>query len=157
MQYVEKESVAKEIDALPHQHLFFSTIRYGMPYHIFTQQPFKLSDTVEVLLVTGIAEPGPLKKYLQDKTATYHQLNFGDHQIFTIDDLKDITKKFENIEAVSKIILTTEKDAVRLTKFSNVLAGLPLYVIPIEHEFLFNEELQFNELVKAFIHNFNYS
>ncbi|MEO5996018.1 MAG: tetraacyldisaccharide 4'-kinase [Chitinophagaceae bacterium] len=157
MQYEEKELIAKEIDALPHQHLFFSTIRYGTPYHIFTHEPFKLSDRVEVLLVTGIADPGPLKKYLQDKTATYHQLNFSDHQIFTIDDLKDITTKFENIEATTKIILTTEKDAVRLTKFSNSLAGLPLYVIPIEHEFLFNEELQFNEFVKAFIHNFNYS
>jgi tetraacyldisaccharide 4'-kinase len=153
----EMNNVEKEIKPLPHQHLFFSTINYGLPYHIFTREPFHLARNTEVLLVTGIANPAPLKKYLQEKNETYHQMSFKDHQIFTIDDLKEITKKFENIQSPSKIILTTEKDAVRLTKFSNILTDLPLYVIPIEHQFLFNGDQQFNELVKGFIHNFNYT
>lgn len=153
----QMDDIEKEISPLPYQHLFYSTIRYGLPYHIFTRELFQLNNNLEVLLVTGVANPGPLNKYLQEKTAACYQLNFNDHQIFTIDDLKDIIKKFDSIEATSRIILTTEKDAVRLTKFSNALTGVPLYVIPIEHEFLFKGGQQFNNLVKAFIHNFNYT
>ncbi len=151
------ENIEIEIAPLPHQHLFYSAISYGLPYHIFTRELFPLNNKLEVLLVTGIANPAPLKKYLQEKTAAYYQLNFSDHQIFTIDDLKDIIEKFNSIEATFKMVLTTEKDAVRLTKFSNALTNLPLYVIPIEHEFLFKGGQQFNNLVKTFIHNFNYT
>ncbi len=153
----QMESIKTEISPLPHQHLFYSSINYGQPYHIFTTELFQLHKKLEVLLVTGIANPGPLKKYLQEKTAAYYQINFNDHQIFTIDDLKDIIKRFNDIESTSKIVLTTEKDAVRLTKFSKALDGLPLYVIPIEHEFLSKGGQQFNSLVKSFIHNFNYT
>lgn len=153
----EKEEITAEIAPLANQHLFFSTIRYGIPYHIVSKEQSSLSKEVEVLLVTGIANPDPLKRFLEENSARYHQLSYNDHQIFTIDDLKDIIKKFDNIEADPKIILTTEKDAVRLTKFENVLKDLPLYVIPIQHEFLFHAAGQFNKLVQGFIHNFKLS
>jgi len=59
------------------------------------------------------------------------------------------------MDADKKIILTTEKDAVRLTKFSDKLQELPLYVLPIRHQFLFDESEQFNMAVISFIQNFN--
>ena len=52
----------------------------------------------EILLVTGIANPRPLKKLLEDYSNSYQMLQFSDHHIFTIDDLKDIKQKFENIK-----------------------------------------------------------
>ena len=58
------------------------------------------------------------------------------------------------MEASKKIILTTEKDAMRLLKYESELNNLPLYVIPIEHQFLFNEGQAFNNIVRTFIHNF---
>ncbi|MEP6700478.1 MAG: tetraacyldisaccharide 4'-kinase, partial [Bacteroidota bacterium] len=61
-----------------------------------------------------IANPRPLKKMLEEHSNSYHMLQFSDHHIFTIDDLKEIKHKFGNIETKNKIILTTEKDAVRL-------------------------------------------
>ena len=75
--------------------------------------------------------------------------------IFTIDDLNEIKQKFEKIETTNKIILTTEKDAVRLAKFTNEIAELPFYVIPIRHQFLFKEGMQFDKLVTDFIQNFS--
>ena len=92
----------------------------------------------EVLLVTGIANPGPLKKFLEERFNGYDELAYSDHHIFTIDDLKNILKKFNQIQATDKIILTTEKDAVRLQKFSHELKELPLYVMPIQPVFLFH-------------------
>jgi len=63
-------------------------------------------------------------------------------------------KRFNAISASNKIILTTEKDAVRLVKFDQELAGMPLYVVPIELEFLFNDGHRFNGLIGTFIKDF---
>jgi tetraacyldisaccharide 4'-kinase len=78
-------------------------------------------------------------------------IHFPDHHIFSIDDWKEIKNRFEKIENKQKIILTTEKDAVRLVKFGEELENVPLYVIPIEHFFLFNEREIFLKLVTGFI------
>ena len=108
----------------------------------------------EVLLVTGIANPSPLKKLLEEKSNGYHLLQYPDHHVFSIDDLVEIHKRFDNIEAAEKIILTTEKDAVRLNKFSAEIAGLPFYIIPVRHRFLFNDADRFFERVSTFITEF---
>jgi tetraacyldisaccharide 4'-kinase len=153
----EKQDVIDEIEPLDNQQVFFTSIRYGTPYHIVSRDSFLITEDMEILLVTGIANPKPLKKLLQEKAAAYFELSFSDHHIFTIDDLKEILKRFEEITAGTKILLTTEKDAVRLTKFENELKELPFYVMPIEQEFLFNEGERFDNLVRAFINNFKHN
>ena len=149
-----RKKIIKEINPKPGQHVFFTAIEYGDARHIKTKNIYKLTDKTEVLLVTGIANPKPLEAMLEVNCKTYSVLQYPDHHIFTIDDLRDINKKFKQIESADKIILTTEKDAVRLVKFDNELTGLPLFVIPIRHDFLFGEEGKFNELVINFIRNF---
>ncbi|MFT3933400.1 MAG: tetraacyldisaccharide 4'-kinase [Chitinophagaceae bacterium] len=150
----ERDAIINELAPLPKQPVFFTAIRYGMPYHIVSKATAKVTAEVEVLLVTGIANPRPLKNLLQERSKTYYQMAYNDHHIFTIDDLKDIKKRFDAIAASNKIILTTEKDAVRLVKFENELANMPLYVVPIELEFLFNDAQKFNGLVNGFIKEF---
>lgn len=151
----EMEDIKKELDPLSHQQVFFSTISYGIPYHIITKSNFLITEQTEVLLVTGIANPLPLKKMLVEAAATYYEMAYNDHHIYTIDDLKDMLKRFKSIQATNKMILTTEKDAVRLLKFEQELADLPLYIIPIEQSFLNREAPKFNQAVQTFIRNFN--
>jgi len=151
----EKLAFKQEIKPLPHQQLFFTTIRYGLPYHIISKKEVSLNTATEVLLVSGIANPLPLKKYLQDATKTYYEILYGDHHIFRIDDWKEIAKRFNNIPTENKIILTTEKDAVRLIKFGQTLQDYPIYVIPIEIQFLFNEGHQFTDIISKFITDFS--
>jgi tetraacyldisaccharide 4'-kinase len=152
----EKEDILKEIDPLSTQHVFFTANKYGEIYHIIdTDKKFRLVPETEVLLVTGIANPQPLKDLLIEFADTYYMLHYPDHHIFTIDDWKDIKRRFDKIEAKEKIILTTEKDAVRLAKFGEQLKDVPLYVIPLEHHFLFNERDEFLSLIKGFITDFN--
>ncbi len=88
----ERQQLEKEIRPLAHQRLFFSSIRYGQPYHIITKQTIQLAPELEVLLVSGIANPEPLKKYLHEVADTYYELLYSDHHIFSIDDLKEIQK-----------------------------------------------------------------
>ena len=150
----EANDIQEEIQPLRQQHLFFTSIVYGQPYHIATHASFALNKDTEVLLIAGIANPAPLKKMLEENSKTYYLNSFPDHHIFTIDDLKEIKKRFERMDAVSKIILTTEKDATRLIKFREDVNNLPLYVIPIQHRFLFHSSEAFNSIVIKFIENF---
>lgn len=152
----EKQKLIHEINPLSFQHVFFTAIEYGKLYHIITKDGLALDSKTEILLVTGIANPRPLKKLLEEYSSSYHLLQYSDHHIFTIDDLKEIKQKFEQIETPDKIILTTEKDAVRLVKFNPDITGLPLYVIPVRHHFLFNEGDSFDKLVTDFIQNFKH-
>jgi tetraacyldisaccharide 4'-kinase len=151
----KSKKITEEIKLQEHQQIFFSSIEYGTPYHILEPAThYHLHRELELLLVTGIANIAPLKKYILDHTNTYEKISFSDHHVFTIDDLKEIEKKFEKISYPKKIILTTEKDAVRLVKFKEQLAHLPLYVLPIHHRVLFNQEDDFKNTVSAFIKNF---
>jgi tetraacyldisaccharide 4'-kinase len=150
----EKNKIIKEIDPVPGQHLFFTTTEYGEPYHIITKEKRSISLNDEVLLVCGIANPEPLKNYLVKHAKTYYQQSYPDHYIFSIDDLKDIRKKFEDISSANKIIITTEKDAVRLMKFNAELIHLPVFVIPVQHRFMFGEGIQFDGIVATFIEKF---
>jgi len=150
----ERKKIVKQIHPLTGQHIFFTTIDYGTPYHIVHNVKRNITENDEVLLVCGIANPRPLKQFLFDHAGTYYQIDYRDHHIFTIDDLSDIIERFRNISADSKFIITTEKDAVRLSKFKQQLTELPLYVLPIRHRFLFEEESSFNNLIFNYIANF---
>ena len=150
----ERREITIEIDPLAHQQVFFSAIQYGQPYHITQRNTTAIDDSVEVLLVTGIANPAPLKRWLDEHSRTYYELEYGDHHIFSIDDLHTITRRFDSIPARKKVILTTEKDAVRLIKFHQELEAWPFYVLPIEPRFLFGEASRFTKLIVTFITHF---
>jgi tetraacyldisaccharide 4'-kinase len=150
----KKQDIIEEIKPQAHQRLFFSTITYGAPYHLFTGERADITRDSEVLLVTGIANPRPLKKYLSDNTSAYYEMVYDDHHIFSIDDLRDIRKRFEGLLSNKRIIITTEKDATRLVKFRQSLADYPVYVLPIQVQFLFGDENAFTELIANFIQAF---
>ncbi len=151
----ERDEIVERINPEQHQSLFFTTIKYETPYHIYNpadQWILTLRD--EVLLVCGIANPLPLKNYIHENTDTYYQLSYSDHHIFSIEDLHEIRDKFDQIKSKSKLILTTEKDAVRLVKYTEELNNIPLYVLPIKPKFLFDSERNFNELVLNYVAQF---
>lgn len=150
----ERKELIVEINPQEHQQVFFSSIQYGTPVHITQGTPGVIDETVEVLLVTGIANPEPLKRWLDERSDTYYELSYSDHHIFTIDDLQTIIRRFNSITAPNKLIVTTEKDAVRLIKFRQELASWPFYVLPIETRILFNEQPRFTDLIITFISNF---
>jgi tetraacyldisaccharide 4'-kinase len=150
----EKNQLTKEIKPTVKQQIFFSAISYGQPYQVITRENWKMNKSTEVLLISGIANPGPLKKHLEEKFNGYDELAYSDHHIFTIDDLNFILKRFNQIQSPEKILLTTEKDAVRLQKFSQQLRDLPFFVMPIQPVFLFHEENQFTSLITTFIQEF---
>ena len=153
----QKQKLIRAIHPLNTQQIFFTAIEYGIPYHIHSNILRTVTAADEVLLVCGIANPKPLKEYLLQHASTYYQKDYADHHIFSIDDLQEIKEAYQQIDNQHKFILTTEKDAVRLTKFRDELQNIPLFVIPIRHKFLFEEGEQFNAAVLSFIRNFKFN
>lgn len=147
----DKNAIIRELNPTATQTVYFTCIEYGEPYHIFSRHSKVLEADLDLLLITGIANPKPLKDYLTSRVHGYDMMRFADHHIFSSVDLADIKKQFARLPESNRMILTTEKDAVRLEKFGNELAHLPMYVIPIEHRFLFQESDRFHRQLLDFI------
>jgi tetraacyldisaccharide 4'-kinase len=145
---IERTRLEKAIQPKPHQSLYFSYITYGefMPFHKETINPFTKAYYFErhysIVLFTGIANTEPLEYYLKDKAKTVVPVHFPDHHSFTVNDIQNVRKIFDNIAPANKILLTTEKDAMRLKtpELSALLEHLPLFYIPIEIEFHQNDK-----------------
>ena len=150
----ERDEIIAELNPTPEQTVYFTAIEYAAPYHLFNKIVTHITQDADVLLVSGIANPKPLQDFLTDHVHSYDMLRYPDHHIFDSDDLKDIKKHFEKIKSSNKLILTTEKDGVRMQKFETDLAGHPVYILPIRHHFLFNDAGKFNRQVTNFILSF---
>lgn len=143
----KRYEIMQELNPLPHQSVFFTSIQYETPYHIITKEEKQLSKQHEILLVCGIANPQPLTDYIHEATKTYDALFYSDHHIYTLENLLEIEERLEQIKDDNKMIVTTEKDAVRLIKFKDKVEKLPLYVLPIAVQFLFGQEDAFKTLI----------
>lgn len=146
----ESMAIREELSPAKEQEIFFTTLVYGEITHIIDRDKLPAGKLTSVLLVTGIANPLPLQQFVRSVAERMETVRYSDHHIYTIDDLKDIRSRFAELEG-NKIILTTEKDAVRLYKFENELKELPLYVIPVKHHFLFGEEEKFLRKVCGYV------
>ncbi len=122
--------------------IYFSTIIHQQ----FKPLNHEIEHIENILLVSGIANPQPLIKHLENKF-NLELMSFKDHHIFTESDITKIQQKFDNFATDNKIILTTEKDAVRLNNYLKTNPGklYPWYSIPIAIGIL-EEEKFFNEL-----------
>jgi len=141
----EKATVRSRLAPLPHQQVLFSHMKYGQPIAL-TDAAHKMTNPppleLAALLVTGIAQPDPLLKYLKKSSPALQHLKLPDHYRFTQTDAQQIQILFDNFAASEKIILTTEKDAMRLstTQLTQATQHLPIFYIPIEVAFQDSQE-----------------
>lgn len=98
------------------------------------------------LVVTGIAKPQPLLDYLQPQFKEIIHLAYRDHHSFSLTDLQKISRTFAHIDTSEKIIITTEKDMQRLPP--SFIEKHPLYFLPIEQVFLYDQAPAFDRIVK---------
>lgn len=142
-----------------HQQLFFSCISYSPLISINPQFPFvdiKDLSTQTILLVTGIAQPQSLLDHLNSLNINTVHLKFRDHHDFKPEDATKIITTYNKLNKTGKeIIITTEKDAVKL-RHQTALNAWPMYYLPIEIEILNNQGSEFNKSIKNFVTNFKY-
>lgn len=105
---LQKTKFKEKLEFDPNK-IFFSKIVYG--------EQIAFGKSVEhpksVLLVTGIAHPELLKKRLA-QNFILEDIRYPDHHNFTRTDLAEIHAKFDKFDHPDAVIMTTEKDFVRI-------------------------------------------
>lgn len=120
MSPIDLRLLDKRLQLMPYQKLFFSRFEYlplkpvfvdDAPYHASLAS---LTSSDAVMVLTGIANPRPLVRHLQAYPFRKLVEHFPDHHDFTRSDIMKIEEKFRNMKGERRIIVTTEKDAMRL-------------------------------------------
>ena len=101
-----------------------------------------MTNDMEVLVVSGIAQPKPMLSYLSQHVASVNAISFADHHHFSQKDWKKIQKCFDEMSGSNKCIVVTEKDAVKLRAQKIIPESLKdkVWVLPIKVSFLQNAE-----------------
>jgi len=145
------------LNPLNYQKIFFSYYDYKPPYYLFnSNQRIRLVPQLNILLISAIARTEYLVNYLENQVNTVSILQYEDHHYFTNYDVSNLKRNFELMDAQPKIILTTEKDAMRLELHRDFLIDnkLPVFVLPVEVMFQGNDGEEFDDTIKQFLLNF---
>lgn len=125
------------------QKVFFSSIGYDENvYGREKMLPDNNLNYYDILLITGIANPKPLLNHLAKFSQRVKHLKFRDHYNFTDADIKNILAEYKKLGEY-KLILTTEKDFVRLKTFDylrDLVYYWPINVV-IDKKEEFNQEI----------------
>lgn len=153
---IDIRNITKDIKPLPHQRIFFTWLKYGELYSF--ADPGHILSTLNdlyrynILAFTGIGNPAPMLTYLREYAAQVAHIQFSDHYNYSSSDLESIREKFEALDGGFKILVTTEKDAMRLMKpdLIEIANKLPLYIIPVEVDFK-DKTQEFNETILNYV------
>jgi tetraacyldisaccharide 4'-kinase len=155
---IDRRIITTDLKAYPYQDVYFSTFDYGKPISVFNNLPIEnIPENLagyKVLLVTGIANPKPLIDYIENqKVAEIVLFDFPDHHNFSKKDIELIETRFNDINTTKKIIITTEKDAMRLQIFSNIADNLKKnwFYLPIRVVFQNNQNETFNKQIIDYV------
>lgn len=151
----EAARIRKEMALQAGQKMFFTTFGYGEAYPLFPQAVPVAEQCLfgkPVLLVTGIAKPAPLRRYLEQTAASVMELAFPDHHNFITIDLRRMSDALASLPQ-DAVVVTTEKDAERLVEMSGLDNRLRrcLLVQPITVRFLFGQQEEFNQNILDYV------
>ena len=151
---MEFRVLTKAMDLYPFQKLYFTSINYDTPQGVFEEKQIefdKLQD-YHVLLLTGIASPKQMEHDLKPMTKDITNLSFGDHHSFKGKDIDRINDAFESMPE-PRIIITTEKDAVRLRETEGLYEKVKsnMYELPIKVSFMLDQQDNFNEKIISYV------
>lgn len=150
----EQDKIIDKVQPLPWQRVFFTTISYGQLQDSMGEKTDILIDNdTTVFLLTGIANPVALITHLQRATSHIIHHKYPDHHSFSLKNITKLADEFAACTAQKKVVITTEKDAMRLLEHELLQAvnALPVLVLPIGVRFLNNDEHGFDQLVKEYV------
>ncbi|HTX88959.1 MAG TPA: tetraacyldisaccharide 4'-kinase [Bacteroidales bacterium] len=147
---ITRRRLLEKVNPLPRQQVFFSYIQYGDPLPVFDfTDPCFATRPAYILLFTGIAQDYPLKEHLERLCRDLIVVRYPDHHHYTLKDFESLKKQFEDLPGHKKILVTTEKDAMRLKtpEAATVFRNLPLFFVPIEIRFHGNDQPAFDQII----------
>ncbi|MEX1003260.1 MAG: tetraacyldisaccharide 4'-kinase [Crocinitomicaceae bacterium] len=145
----EKAAVVKQIKPLKSQSVFFSRIMYGDVFDF--KGNITTFDNRKIIVVTGIANATPFLQMLSKKAEIIKHFNFNDHHKFRRAELESIHNLFDKFAEEKPLILTTEKDAMRLLadEFAEIIKPYPWCYQSIE--ILIDRKNEFDKLITCYV------
>ena len=119
--------------------IFFSIITYQSFEPVFASLSKQKYDSQQaIILLTGIANAHLLQEKIAKEYHLLMHIALADHHHYTKKSAEKIVKIYQKLQHKNPIILTTEKDFVKLQnpEIAVLLQHLPLYYLPIAIEFL---------------------
>ncbi len=149
---ITRRRIIEELKPHNHQHIYFSYIKYQDPVSVFdTLNPEFPAKLTNILLFTGIANDYPLREHLERMCSELVVMKFADHHPYTVKDLEAITRTYHDLPTQKKLIITTEKDVMRLKtpELGTYLKNLPLFCVSMEIDFHGTDKEKFdNEILR---------
>ena len=133
----------KDFTLNPFQHLYFTSVKPDHPKPVFEGKEniaFPGNDP-QILLVTGIARPETAMDLAKTLSPDVSMLAYSDHHHYTAGDIQTINRTFREMKSNNKVILTTEKDAVKFRMLPGAFESIRRYVyfLPISVSILNND------------------
>ncbi|MCM1037273.1 MAG: tetraacyldisaccharide 4'-kinase [Bacteroides sp.] len=149
----------KDLDLFPYQALFFSRYAYQQLQPLFADSvasvPYLdwMTERDAILAVAGIGNPRPFVRYLKSFQPRVRVNIFGDHHAFTRRDMDLLRRRYETMRGERRIIVTTEKDAVRMASSPYFPAELRevTYYLPVKVEFEHRGSEEFTDTLRRML------
>ncbi len=146
----EQVAITRELALGPEQPVYFTTFEYGSQYPVFSdyKNTLSLSKDTYTIALAGIANPSGFFEYVAAQTTMVEAIAFPDHHAYTVREIKAIFERLSKVDAPTKAIITTEKDAVRLSDLPlHVDIQSALYFVSIDVVFVDGKSVEFNKQI----------
>ena len=144
--------VRNSLGLYPYQSLYFSRMEQGEALPLFadrTEKRIRRGD--RVIVMAGIADPGPLLHETGSRYDVVDTLIFNDHHTYRVSDIRKMEQLLGMYE--DAVIVTTEKDAVKLTNRSRIPETVQrkLYYVPVQVSFVGDSEAEFLRQIELYV------
>ncbi len=147
----EKMALRSRVKHYSQAPVFFTGYEAGPPVFVNPDHPSKFPEErwkEQALFVFSAIANGSkwADPYLELFKENVGELCYPDHHRYTKRDIELVIKKWNS--AGKPMVITTEKDWMRLMEFHTLLKDLPLFYFPIHVRFL-DEEKEFESLLRS--------
>jgi tetraacyldisaccharide 4'-kinase len=152
MKPMDYRILQRAMNLMPFQNMYYTTMVQKPLRPLFPDEAPEIYDETQlpaVLMITGIASPEHMIADFEGKCKKLVLMKFPDHHYFTASDVEAINLQYRMMEKPA-VIITTEKDGVRLTSTPGLsdIVRKSIYIQPIEVQFIQDEDKFINQITK---------
>jgi len=152
---ITRRKIISDLKPRPHQQIYFSFIRYGQITSLWDQDCRFIPEKKysHIILFVGIANPYPLQDQLKKYCNELTTLLYPDHYQYSNTDLDKIKRIFDELYSRNKLLVTTEKDAMRILNpdLMEKAVQMPIHYMPIEVDFHSGDGDAFKEQIYHYV------
>jgi tetraacyldisaccharide 4'-kinase len=150
----EKQAIIRKIQP-KNQLVLFSHIVYAEPVQLMGT-PMASSEIKHVLAFSGIAKTQLFIDELNTRYGQVKPLSFADHKEYNAITFNTIVKQLSLLPEQGRVLMTTEKDAVKLNTETarGILGNTPVFYLPITIQLSDSDQSKLVDALTPFIQSF---